>query len=58
MALPMGGLTVRPIAGRIPFSAIDLYARRYGIAGTDFEALLRLIGEMDAEYLEQTNKKG
>lgn len=41
----------------LPFVAVDTYARRYGIAGDDFDLLLRLLTAMDAEYLGIANKK-
>lgn len=45
----------RPVgmsAGRIPFSSIDRYADRYGIAGLDdFERLRAILRAMDSEYL-------
>jgi hypothetical protein len=38
--------------GRIPFTAIDRYARRYGISEVDeFDRLKAVIRAMDAEYL-------
>lgn len=36
----------------LPFSAIDAYARRYGIEGPTFEIFREIIQMMDAEYLE------
>lgn len=47
----MGGMIIEPRAGRIPFSAIDAYATRYGIEGEAFDLLLRLVTECDGEYL-------
>lgn len=52
--------------GPIPFSSIDLFARRYGIEDiAEFDRFRRLIMAMDAEYLkfvaeriEQETKKG
>jgi hypothetical protein len=40
-----------PMPGRIPFVAIDAYAKRKRIAGEDFDMLDHLMAEMDAEYL-------
>ncbi len=31
---------------------MDCWARRYGVAGSAFEVFIRLVAEMDAEYLE------
>ncbi len=37
--------------GPIPFSAVDRYARRYGIVETDeFDRLLTVVMAMDAEF--------
>lgn len=37
----------------IPFSAIDGFARRYGVTDVDeFDRLRRLIGAMDRAFLE------
>ncbi|WP_027578486.1 hypothetical protein [Bradyrhizobium sp. Ai1a-2] len=36
----------------ITFLSLDAYARRYGIAGVEFEHFLALVGAMDEEYLE------
>ncbi len=36
---------------QIPFSAIDRYARRYGITGVAFDWLVTLIDALEAEYL-------
>lgn len=35
----------------INFVSIDAYARRYGIAGAEWEIFHALIGEIDREYL-------
>lgn len=51
MGVPMGGTMIEPRAGRIPFLAVDAYARRYGIEGGGFDLLLGLIEPMDREYL-------
>jgi hypothetical protein len=44
-------------AGRIYFTAIERYASRYDIAGTDFDQFVTIILEMDAEYLIYLNEK-
>lgn len=36
--------------GKIPWLAIDRWARRHGIAGGDFEFLLSCLSAMDEEY--------
>jgi hypothetical protein len=36
---------------KIPFRAINDYAKRFGIEGSEFDEFLYLIGVMDAEYL-------
>ncbi|MFC5421949.1 hypothetical protein ACFPOB_20515 [Bosea eneae] len=44
-------------AGRIPFSAIDRWADRYGISDLDaFERLKTLIDVLDAEFLKLAAK--
>jgi len=49
----MGGATlIEPRPGRIPFAAIDQYARRFGIAGSAFDLMLELIGRLDGAFLE------
>jgi hypothetical protein len=47
----MGATIIEPIPGRIPFSAIDVYARRFDIGGEAFDQLLSLVGALDQEYL-------
>lgn len=44
----------------ILFTAIDVYATRFGIDGEDFDTLLKMLHAMDAEYmiwLEEERKK-
>jgi len=44
--------------GRISFLAIDRYADRYGIQGTDnFDRLRAFIEAMDGEYIRYRNSK-
>jgi hypothetical protein len=50
-AVPMGAVLIEPRPGRIPFSAIDRYARRYGIMGSEFDLFLGIIEAVDKEYL-------
>jgi len=50
-AVPMGATIIEPRAGRIPFSAIDAYARRYGVEGSEFDTLEALVGACDAEFM-------
>ena len=46
------------VLGPISFSAIDRYARRYGVVGTDdFDRLATLVRAMDGAWLERVNKK-
>jgi hypothetical protein len=47
----MGVTIIESMPGRIPFTAIDSYARRFGIVGEAFDHLLFFIGELDQEYL-------
>lgn len=47
----MGGFD-RPQPRRIPFAAVDAYARRFCVAGEAFDTFHRLIGAMDAAWLE------
>jgi len=49
--LPLGKVAYQLRPGRIPYTSIEAYARRRGIAGDDFDMLDRLMGEMDDEYL-------
>lgn len=51
VGVPMGGTIIEPRPGRIPFSAIDGYARRYGIEGSTFDVLVSVIDACDAEFL-------
>lgn len=52
----LGGMGA-PVAGPIPWVCIDRWALRHGIDGTDFDLLLRLIGAMDAIFLEHIRNK-
>lgn len=36
----------------ILFTAIDAYGARFGFDGTEFDILIALVREMDAEYLD------
>lgn len=47
----MGVMVIEPRPGRIPFSAIDGYARRYRIAGAGFDLLSLLIEKLDDAFL-------
>ena len=51
-AVPMGATIIEPRAGRIPFSAVDGYARRYVIRGSAFDTFTALIAACDDEYLK------
>lgn len=51
-AAPTGATIIEPRAGRIPFAAIDGYARRYGIVGSAFDMLVELLGKLDDAFLE------
>lgn len=44
------------VALPLPFSAVDTYARRYGITGTAFDHLLLLLRALDGVWLERVNK--
>lgn len=39
------------VPGRIPWLAVDAWARRYGISGDQFEFLLICLEAMDLEYM-------
>lgn len=39
-------------ATRIFYTSISAYARDFGISGDEYEVFIRLIGELDDEYLE------
>lgn len=41
----------RPHPRRIPFTAVDAFARRYAIAGEGFDTFRRLVEAMDAAWL-------
>lgn len=41
---------------RLPFTAIDAYAARHGIAGRQFSDFLKLIEALDGEYLAVRNE--
>lgn len=41
--------------GRIYFTAIDHYAARYNITGSDFDSLLFLVRVIDDEYISHVN---
>lgn len=43
------GTEARP--GRIPFAAIDRYAKRFGIEGEAFDLMLALFTPLDETYL-------
>ncbi len=47
------------MGGALPlsFTAIDTYARRYGIEGEAFDHLLILVRSLDAAWLERVNTK-
>lgn len=42
---------------RIPWTAIDAFARRYGVEGEDFDELVTLVRELDKTYLEHLDEK-
>lgn len=44
-------------AGPLKWTAIDAYARRYGISGAPFEWLVRALREIDDEYLANMKQK-
>lgn len=41
----------------IPFTAIDAYARRYGVEGEAFDLLLRFVSVIDFAYLDIAHKE-
>lgn len=47
----MGGM------GRIYFSAIDRFAERFGIYGSDFDAFLTFIHALDDEFMRHVAEK-
>jgi hypothetical protein len=51
--LGMGG----GVPGRIPWRAADQWARRHGVAGFDFDLLIRALGLMDAILINHALKK-
>jgi len=48
----MGGTVIESVPRRIPFAAIDAFARRFEISGEAFDRLLTLVGILDREYLQ------
>lgn len=50
-AVRMGAIVIEPRPGRIPFGALDRYARRFGIVGSAFDLLAELVGRLDHEFL-------
>jgi hypothetical protein len=54
----VGGLGAPPVPGRIPYSAVDLWARRHGVDGSEFAYLLRAISLMDSLLIEYLHSKG
>lgn len=53
-----GGLGAPPVPGRIPWSAIDRWACRYGITGGNHQLLLRAIALMDSILIDHIRSKG
>lgn len=47
----MGGM------GRIYFAAMDTYAQRYEIAGSDFDNFVTFMRALDDEYIAHMNEK-
>lgn len=51
----------RPITqgglGAIPWTAINEWAKRYDIEGSDFERLATYVRSLDAEYIKYVSKK-
>lgn len=43
--------------GPIPWTAIDQYAARHGVTGTDYELLVSAIRAMDGAYMEPRDSK-
>ena len=50
-AVAMGATVIEPRAGRIPFSAIDRYARRYGVEGSAFDTFAAIVSAVDNEFM-------
>lgn len=50
MAAPMGGMMIRSRPGRIPWTAVKIYADHHDIPADDMDVLVHLLGEMDGEY--------
>jgi hypothetical protein len=44
------------IPGRIPWTALDRWARRHDIGGFDFDFLVRAIAAMDAVLIAHSSK--
>jgi hypothetical protein len=48
----MGATIIEPIPRKIPYTAISAYARDFEIGGEWFDMLVKLIRQIDEEYLE------
>lgn len=51
IAAPMGVMKIEGIPGRIPWTAVDAWARRHGYGRDRLSFLDRVLGEMDDEFL-------
>jgi hypothetical protein len=47
-----GGL----VPNRIPWTAIDRWAERHGVAGQDFDFLVQALGAMDAVLMNHASR--
>lgn len=52
MAAPLGGMMLRSIPGRIPWTAIIRYADWHEYGREQTNILMRLLGDMDKIYLD------
>jgi hypothetical protein len=52
ISVGMGSTVIEPRPGRIPFTAIDTYARRYELDGESFDLFLGLLEPLDREFLD------
>lgn len=51
-AAPLGGMTIRSVPGRIPWTAVRAWCRHHGHGADDMEMLEGCIAALDDVYLE------
>ena len=56
--IPVGGMGAPPQPGRIPWGAVDRWARRHELGADEFRFLLRALALMDTILLNHIHGKG